>query len=134
MKLKKKKIQLRNKASFEQELKDRLAFLAGKGIKPPQTDKDPIVRRIQADIRAVGRRLRAIEAQEKLAEDLAKAKVAKAEAAKKPKEGVKEGGKAEKPKKAAGEQPAKEKKPKPEKKPAAPKSPEGGETPPPAAA
>ncbi len=129
MKLKKKEIHLRNKASFEQNLKDRLAALAGKGIKAPHTDKDPVVRRIQAEIRAVKRRLRAVEAQEKLAGDLAKAKAEKAAAALKAKEGPKEGGKAEKPKKAAGEQPAKEKKPKPEKKPAAPKAPEGGETP-----
>ncbi len=138
MNLKKKEIQLKHKAAFETELKDRLAYLAGKGVKAPQTDKDPIVRRIQADLRAVGRRLRAVEAQEKLAAGLAQAKIDKAEALKKEKEGGKQGGKgegkAEKPKKAAGDQPAKEKKPKPEKKPAAPKAPEGGETPTPAAA
>ncbi len=138
MNLKKKGIHLKHKAAFEVELKDRLAYLAGKGVKAPQTDKDPIVRRIQADLRAVGRRLRAVEAQEKLTADLAKAKVDKAEALKKEKEGGKQGGKgegkAEKPKKGAGDQPAKEKKPKPEKKPAAPKAPEGGETPTPAAA
>ncbi len=138
MNLKKKEIQLKHKAAFEAELKDRLAYLAGKGVKAPQSDKDPILRRIQADLRAVGRRLRAVEAQEKLAANLAQAKVDKAEALKKEKEGGKQGGKgegkAEKPKKAAGDQPAKEKKPKPEKKPAAPKAPEGGEPPTPAAA
>jgi DNA polymerase III delta prime subunit len=114
MSMKKKQIQLRQKEQFEHSLKSRLAYLAGKGIEPPKTDKDPIVRKIEADIRAVNNRLRLLAAHEKQTEELAKAKAAKAAAALT----EKEGGKAEKPKKAP--EPAKEKKEKakPEKKPA----------------
>lgn len=125
--MKTKQIQLRQKEQFEHSLKSRLAFLAGKGIEPPKTDKDPIVRKIEADIRAVNNRLRLLAEHEKRTAEMAKAKADRAAAALK----ANESGEAEKPKKA--HEPAKEKKEKakPEKKPAPPKAPapapEGGD-------
>ncbi len=122
---KRKEIHLRHKAYFEQKLKDRLKSLSVKGVEPAKVDKDPLVRNLKAEIRTVNRRLRAIAAQEKLAEELVKRKAAKAAAPAK----EEEGGKPEKPKKGSAE--AKEKKPKPEKKAAAPKPAEGGQGHPP---
>jgi len=124
MSMRKQQIQLRQKEQFEHNLKSRLAFLAGKGIKPPKTDKDPIVRKIEADIRAVNNRLRLMAAHEKQTAEMAKAKADKAAAALK----AKEGGEAEKPKRAPEHPKEKKEKAKPEKKPAPPKAaPEGGE-------
>ena len=137
MSLKHKNMQLRQKAYCEQQLKDRLALLAGKGIEGKNVDRDPIVRKLKAVAKALNVRLRAIAAAEKLGQDLAKAKVDKAAAALKEKEerlsgksgkaekpvkGEKpaKGEKAEKPKKDKGGEEGKEKKPKAEKK-AAPK-------------
>ena len=122
MGLKRKLMHLRQKAEFEQKLKDRLSFLAGKGIKPPQANKDTLVRKLKADFRAVNRRLSLLAADEKRTEDRAKAKVERAAAALK----EKEVGKAEKPKKAP--EAVKEKKIKAEKKPAPPKAAEGGQS------
>ena len=116
-----KQTQMERKAHFERQLKDRLSFLAGKGIKPPQADKDTLVRKLKADFRAVNRRLSLLAADEKRTEDRAKAKVEKAAAALK----EKEVGKAEKPKKAP--EAVKEKKIKAEKNPAPPKAAEGGQ-------
>jgi hypothetical protein len=140
MSLKHKNMQLRQKAYGEQQLKDRLALLAGRGIEGKEVDRDPIVRKLKAAVKAVNTRLRAIEAAEKLNQDLAKAKLEKAEAAFKEKQeqlsgksgkaskadkagkGEKpaKGEKGEKPKKEKGGEEGKEKKPKAEKK-AAPK-------------
>jgi hypothetical protein len=127
MSLKRKEALLRQKALFEGKLEDRLALITEKGIGADKAGKDPIVRNFQAEVRAIGRRLRTIAAGEKLTQDLAKMKADKAAAALK----AKEGGEAEKPGKSAkAEKPKKgaeagaAKKPKPEKKPA-PKAPEG---------
>ncbi len=108
------------RASFKEMLNDRLSALSGKGIARPQADKDTLVRKLQARVRAVNNRLRAIADGEKRAQDAAKAKAAAKAAPKKDQEG----GEGEKPRKAAVE--GKEKKPKPEKKSAAPKTKEGG--------
>jgi len=123
MGLKRKQMQMQQKAHFEEELKNRLSFLAGKGIEPPKSDKDAIVKNLKANIRATDRRLRFITGFETRTQELAKAKADKAAARLK----EKEGGKAEKPAKAPAE--AKEKKAKPEKKAAAPKAKEGGKSP-----
>jgi len=122
MGLKKKQIQLRHKEQAEKRLKARLSYLAGKGVKPPKSDRDPIVRKIEADIRAVNHRLRLMAEHEKRTEELAKAKADRAAAALK----EKEGGKVEKPKKAPEKAKEKKEKTKPEKKPAQPKPPEEG--------
>lgn len=133
MGLKRKQTLAGQKARFEKMLEDRLAAMAGKGIKPPKTDKDPIVRKLKAEVKAADRRLRAIAECDKRGEDAAKAKAAALAAAKAAREEELSGKKAEKPKKAAPE--AKEKKPKGEKKPKPqaggeapkpPKAPEGG--------
>lgn len=126
MESKKKQIQLRQKAHFEQALKDRQSFLAGKGIEPAKADKDPLVKSLKASLRAVNNRLRLMAAHDKRTEEMAKAKADKAAAALKAKEGG-EAEKPEKPKKAADHPKEKKEKAKPEKKPAPPKAPEGGQ-------
>jgi hypothetical protein len=123
MGLQRKQMLMRQKARFEQTLHDRLSFLSGKGIKSPKVDKDTIVRKLQADLKAVNKRLRVITASEKRTEEMAKIKAERAAAPKK----EQEAGKGEKPKKAA--EAGKEKKIKAEKKAAPPKAPEGGKSP-----
>jgi len=122
MGLKRKQMLMQQKADIEQKLQNRQSFLSGKGIKSPQADKDTLVRKLQADIRAVNKRLRRIAADEKRTEELAKIKAERAAAPKK----EKEGGKGEKPKKAPEE--GKGKKIKAEKKAGPPKAPEGGKS------
>jgi hypothetical protein len=126
MGLKRKQILAGQKAHFEKMLEDRLALMAGKGVKTPKTDKDPIVRMLKAQVKASDRRLRAISDCDKRGEDAAKAKAAAIAAKAAPKE-EKPAAKAEKPKKAAQE--GKEKKPKGEKKAGAPKPQAGDEAP-----
>lgn len=116
MGMNRKQVLLRQKARFEQVLKNRMTYLSGKGVVPPKTDKDTLVRKNKADIKAVNNRLRILEENEKRIEAIAKAKAEKAAARSK----EKEGGKAEKPKKA--QEGGKEKKPKAEKKAAPPKT------------
>ena len=57
---KKKQMLIRQKAAFEHELQERLSFLAGKGIKSPKAEKDTIVRKLKADIKAGNNRLRLV--------------------------------------------------------------------------
>ena len=120
MGLKRKQMLIRQKAYFENELQHRLSFLSGKGIKSPKSDKDTLVRKLRADIRAVNQRLRLIADNEKRTEVMAKIKAERAAAP--PKE--QEGGKGEKPRKAPEE--GKGKKMKADMKAAPPKAPEGG--------
>ena len=114
MGLMRKQMLMRQKARFEHTLQDRLSFLSGKEIKSPKAEKDTIVRKMQADIRAVNKRLRLIADGEKKTEEMAKIKAERAAAPRK----EQEGGKGEKPKKAA--EAGKEKKIK--------KAPEGGKS------
>lgn len=114
MGLKRKQMLMRQKAYFEHELQDRMSFLSGKGIESPKADKDTLVRKLQANIRAVNKRLRLIADSEKKTEEMAKIKAERAAAPQK----EQEGGKGEKPKKTAAE--GKEKKIK--------KTPEGGKS------
>jgi len=122
MGLKRKQVQLRHKAEFEQDLQNRLSFLSGKGIEAPQADRDPIVRKLKAEIREAKNRLRRIADHDKRTEEMAKIKADRAAAPAQ----EKEAGKAEKPKKTPEE--GKEKKVKGEKKSAAPKAQEGGKS------
>jgi hypothetical protein len=126
MGLKQTQTQIRQKGYFEQQLKNRLSFLSGKGIEAARADKDPVVKKIKADIRAAKNRLRLIAAHDKRTEEMAKIKADRAAAP--PKE--EEGGKAGKSKKAPEE--AKVKKAKPEKKAAPPKEKAGEKVPKPA--
>jgi hypothetical protein len=122
MGLKRKQILMRQKAYFEHQLQDRLSFLSGKGIQSSKADKDTLVRKFQANIRAVNKRLRLIADHEKRTEEMAKIKAERAAAPQK----AQGGGKGEKPKKAPEE--GKGKKIKPEMKAAPPKAPEGGKS------
>lgn len=122
MGLRRKQILLKQQAYFEKKIQDRQSFLSGKGVTSPRADKDTIVRKLQADLRAVKRNLRRIAENEKRMEEVAKMKAARAAAPQKEQEPAK----GEKPKKAP--EGGKEKKIKTEKKPAAPKAPEGGQS------
>ncbi len=121
-----KQVLERQKASCEQALKKRLAFLSEKGVAAPKIEKDPLVRKHRAAIKAVNNRLKSLADIEKRFEDAAKAKAGKVAAARERKDGGKPE-KAAKPKK--GQDEAKTKKPKPEKKAAPASAPEGGSTP-----
>lgn len=131
MGIKRKEIVTRQKAAFEQKLKDRLALLAGKGVGEPQAGRDPIVRSLKASVKAVNRRLARIAELAKRTEEMARIKAEKAAAPKKPKDagakGVKKGapaeGKAKKPKAEGAKGEAKAPKKKPEEKKAEPAAP-----------
>lgn len=122
MGLKRKPMIMRQKAYSEQELQDRLSYLSGKGITSPKSDRDPIVRKLKADIKAANKRLRMIAENEKRTEEMAKIKAERAAAPKQDKEG----GKGESLRKAAEE--GKGKKVKAEKKAAPSKVPEAGKS------
>jgi hypothetical protein len=99
MGLKRKQVLIRQKEYFGQKLQDRLSFLSGKGIKSPKADKDTLVRKLQANIRAVNSRLRLIADNEKRTGEMAKIKAERAAAPRK----EQEGGKGDKPEKASEE-------------------------------
>ena len=119
MESKRKKMLMRQMAYYEHELQERQSFLSGREIPSPKPDKDTLVRKLRAKIKAMKKRLRPIDDNEKKMEEIAKIKAEKAIALQK----EKETGKGEKPKKAPPE--AKGKKIKGEKKPAPSKAPEG---------
>ncbi len=125
MGLMRKEILMRQKSSREQELKDRLSLLSEKGVKPPKTDKDPLVKKLKAEIRDSKRRLARTAEIDKRTQEMARVKAEKAAAPKK-----EEAPKSQKPKSAPQE--GKAKKPKaPEggKPPKKAESPEGGKAP-----
>ncbi|MGA2330278.1 MAG: hypothetical protein ABSG75_00800 [Syntrophales bacterium] len=113
----KKETQERQKAYFERGLEERLSFLAKKGIESPGIDKDTLVKRLRANIRAINDRLKAIAGNERRTEELAKIKEEK-EAEKAASKAVPKD-KAEKKGKSSKEAPpeGKEKKKKKEKEP-----------------
>jgi hypothetical protein len=115
MSLKSKPTQMRQKEYFEHHLQNRLAFLSGKGIEAAKVDKDSLVKKLKASIRAVNNRLRLLAVNEKRTAEMAKIKAERLAAPRKEEERAK----AEKPKKAPEE--GKTKKPKAEKKAAPPK-------------
>ena len=86
---KQKQTQTGQKAFFERRLEDRLSFLSKKGIESPEINKDTLVKKLRADIRAINARLNAIADNEKRTEALAKMKAEKAAAPPKDKEGAK---------------------------------------------
>lgn len=120
MESKKKRMIIRQTAQFEHDLQERMSFLSGKGVASRQADRDPILRKLKADVKASNNRLRLIVENEKRTEEMAKAKAERAAA---PRE-EKQAGKGEKARKASDE--GKGKKVKPEKKAAPSKAPEGG--------
>ncbi len=110
---KQKQTQMGQKAKFEQKLEDRLSSLSKKGIESPRIDKDTHVKKLRAKIRAINDRLKAIAANEKRTEELAKIKAERAAAP--PKD--RERGKRKKAKEAPEEGKAKKKKPEKTEKP-----------------
>jgi hypothetical protein len=122
MGLKRKEALMRQKSSFENQLQHRLSFLSGKGIDSSKAGKDTLVRGLQADIRAVNRRLRLIADGEKRTTEAASKKAERAAAL--PKE--EQVSKGEKPKKGTGE--GKGKKAKAETKAVPAKAPDGGKS------
>jgi len=84
-----KQVQTGQKESFERQLKDRLAALSEKGTESHKIDKDTLVKNLRANIRAINTRLKAIDANEKKCEELAKMKAEKAAAAQEDPEGIK---------------------------------------------
>lgn len=89
MGLKRKQMLMRQKGYFEHKLQDRLSFLSGKGSRSPKADKDTLVRKLQANIRAVNKRLRLIADNEKKTEEMAKIKAERAATPQKKREGGK---------------------------------------------
>jgi hypothetical protein len=92
-----KQMLMQQKKSFEQTLQERLSFLSRKKIPSPKADKDTIVRKLKADIKAVNSRLRTVANHEKRSEELAEIKAERTAAPRK----EQEAGKSEKPKKAS---------------------------------
>jgi hypothetical protein len=82
MSLRRREIVAAQKASFEQNLKDRLAGLAAKGIEPRQAERDTIVKKLKADVKASTKRLARIDEIVKRTEDMARVKAEKAAAPK----------------------------------------------------
>jgi outer membrane biosynthesis protein TonB len=125
---KNKEAQERQKACFERGLEERLSLLSKKGIESAGVDKDTLVKKLRANIRAINDRLKAIAANERRTEELAKMKAEKAAAAAMPKERAAKKGKSpkeapgegkekkKKKEKEKGQEPKQEKEPKPEKK------------------
>jgi hypothetical protein len=79
---------IQQRASFEQTLQERLSFLSGKGVQSPKVDKDTIVRKLKADIKAVNNRLRTVAGNDKRSEEMAKIKAERESAPRKEQEGV----------------------------------------------
>jgi hypothetical protein len=98
---------MQQRASFEQTLQERLSFLSKKGVQSPKADKDTIVRKLKADIRAVNKRLRTVVDNDKRSEEMARIKAEREAAPRK----EQEGGKSEKPMKAPVESKGKKVKP-----------------------
>ena len=74
-----KEAQERQKVHFERRLEVRLSFLAKKGDESPVVEKDPLVKKLRANIRAINDRLKVIASTEKRTEELAKMKAEKLE-------------------------------------------------------
>jgi len=119
---KRKQMLMQQRASFEQTLQERLSFLSGKGVRSPKADKDTIVRKLKADIKAVNNRLRTVAANDKRSEEMAKIKAERESAPRQEQEGVT----GDKPKKASDEGKGKKAKPEGGKKPKNAESPGEG--------
>jgi hypothetical protein len=74
---KQKQTHLGRKVHFERKLEERLAFLLKKEIEFPMVDRDTLVKKLRAHIRAINARLEAIGANERKTEELAKIKADK---------------------------------------------------------
>jgi len=73
-----KQMLLQQRASFELTLQERMSYLSRKGIQPAKTGKDTVVMKLNADIKAVNERLRAVEDNDQKTAGTAKAEVRRA--------------------------------------------------------
>ena len=71
------------KEYWEGQLKLRLTLLNEKGLPSEKVDKDPMVRKIRAQLRSTGRRMVVIEGRRKKIEEMARIKAEKMEGPKK---------------------------------------------------
>ena len=126
---KQKRTQLGRKEYFERKLKERMVFLSEKKVEPSDIEKDPRVKNLRANIRAVDSRLKAIAKIEQRTADMAKAKAEKAAAALKAREAGEGKEKKEKEKGKEKKEKGAEKKEKKEKKEKESKAPEEGKEP-----
>lgn len=67
---------LQQKASFEKTLQYRLAVLTKKGVSSSEAEKDAVIRKAKADIKAVNERLRTVAENDRRAEETPKRKAA----------------------------------------------------------
>jgi len=75
---KQKQTQAGKKAYYERKLESRLSLLSNKGIASAAVEKDVLVKKLRAHVKAINARLQAIAANEKKTEELAKIKAEKA--------------------------------------------------------
>ena len=74
---KQKPAQLEHKVQFEKQLAERLAYLNDQGMEPERINKDMLVKKLKAKVKAINVRLRAIDANDKRTEELAQIKAEK---------------------------------------------------------
>ena len=72
MGLRKKETQERQKMQLARRLEERLSLLSKKGTEAAVIDKDTVIKKLRAGIRAINGRLKAIAANEKRTEELRK--------------------------------------------------------------
>ncbi|MFZ0451986.1 MAG: hypothetical protein WAL98_22365 [Desulfatiglandaceae bacterium] len=86
---KSKESRMEQKIFWEEKLKQRLEVLAENGVESGKLSKDMTVKKIRAKLRETGARLKAVEAQEKKVEEMAREKAEKLAAPKEKKTGKK---------------------------------------------
>ena len=74
---KQKPAQLEHKVQFEKQLAERLAYLNDQGMEPERINKDMLVKKLKAKVKAINLRLKAIDAYDKRTEELAQIKAEK---------------------------------------------------------
>jgi hypothetical protein len=85
MSSKSKEARLEQKAYWEKKLNHRMSELSEKGLEKESIEKDRAIKKIRAEIRAAGNRLKVIENLEKKQTEMAEAKAKKAAGPKKEK-------------------------------------------------
>jgi len=73
----KKEAQERQRKHFERRLEERLQILSKKRIEAPVIEKDTLIKKLRASIRAINNRLMVIASNEKKTEELARLKAEK---------------------------------------------------------
>ena len=89
---KSKESRMEQKLFWEEKLKRRLDLLSEKGVEPSKSARDMTVKKIRANLRETEARLKAIETEEKEAEEMARKKAEKQAAPKEKKAKKKETG------------------------------------------